>query len=164
MAANRITDIKPGLSYSNYKNEFFNCTQVINNTSLMGKFDDYWILYNSKEPTTTTTTGNEIKIPKMSDIQNFSYSVKSQTTGNSVIEPETIIETISDIVKGFFGGDSTMKGGFGNLIGIGISTALEGIKDILKEQVKLTWKHYGTIQMGGLRNMLFMTMLETLLF
>jgi len=136
MAANRITDIKPGLSYSNYKNEFFNCTQVINNTSLMGKFDDYWKLYNSKEPT-TTTTGNEIGIPKMSDIQNFSYSVKSQTTGNSVIEPETIIETISDIVKGFFGAGSTMKGGFGNLIGIGISTALEGIKDILKEQVKL---------------------------
>jgi methyl-accepting chemotaxis protein len=136
MAANRITDIKPGLSYSNYKNEFMNCTQVTNNTSLMGKFDDYWKTYNSKEPT-TTTTGNEIEIPKMSDIQNFSYSVKSQTTGKSVIEPEIIIETISDIVKGFFGGGSTMTGGFKNLIGVGITTALEGIKDILKEQVKL---------------------------
>jgi hypothetical protein len=73
----------------------------------------------------------------MSDIQNFSSSVKSYTTGGSRIEPSVIIETVSDVVKGFFSEKGSIGGGIKNLIGIGIEKSLGGIKDILKEQVKL---------------------------
>jgi hypothetical protein len=138
MAANLIKDIKSGLSYNDYKKEFMDCTEVKSNVSLMNNFNSYWSTYNSKEPTSNTTdTKNSGVISTMSDIQNFSSSVKSYTTGGSRIEPSVIIETVSDVVKGFFSEKGSIGGGIKNLIGIGIEKSLGGIKDILKEQVKL---------------------------
>jgi hypothetical protein len=138
MAANLIKDIKSGLSYNDYKKEFMDCTEVKSNVSLMNNFNSYWSTYNSKEPTTNTTdTKNSEVIDKMSTIQNFSSSVKSYTTGGSRIEPSAIIETVSDVVKGFFSKGSTVTGGVKNIIDKSFNAVMEATNDILKEQVKL---------------------------
>jgi hypothetical protein len=111
--------------------------QPNDNTDYSQRILNDFNMYKSSNGNSATDTKNSGVISTMSDIQNFSSSVKSYTTGGSRIEPSVIIETVSDVVKGFFSEKGSIGGGIKNLIGIGIEKSLGGIKDILKEQVKL---------------------------
>ena len=137
MAANLIKDIKSGLSYNDYKKEFMDCAEVKSNVSLMNNFNSYWSTYNSKEPTTNTTDTQNSNTPDFLSVQNLSSSVKSYTTGPSIIEPSVILQTVSDVVKSFFGKEGSIGKGFQTIIQKGLVASLNGIKDILKDQVKL---------------------------
>ena len=137
MAANLIKDIKSGLSYNDYKKEFMDCAEVKSNVSLMNNFNSYWSTYNSKEPTTNTTDTQNSNTPDFLSVQNLSSSVKSYTTGPSIIEPSVILQTVSDVVKSFFSKEGSIGKGFQTIIQKGLVASLNGIKDILKDQVKL---------------------------
>jgi len=124
-------------NFSDPKKGFIQLEKVLGRVPTLDESASLTAAYTNLNSSSPIDTKNSGVIGKMSDIQNFSSSVKSYTTGGSTIEPSLIIETVSDVVKGFFSKGSTVTGGVRNLISIGLEKSLSGIKDILKEQVKL---------------------------
>ena len=133
-----ISKFKSGLSENAFRAAYDDALKKEGGTFNFTDFKNAWGSYSSPlSKTNATDTKNSEVIDKMSTIQNFSSSVKSYTTGGSRIEPSAIIETVSDVVKGFFSKGSTVTGGVKNIIEKSFNALMEATNDILKEQVKL---------------------------
>jgi hypothetical protein len=133
-----ISKFKSGLSENAFRAAYDDALKKEGGTFNFNDFKNAWGSYSSPlSKTNATDTKNSEVIDKMSTIQNFSSSVKSYTTGGSRIEPSAIIETVSDVIKGFFSKGSTVTGGVKNIIDKSFNAVMEATNDILKEQVKL---------------------------
>jgi phage-related protein len=112
-----ISKFKSGLSENAFRAAYDDALKKEGGTFNFNDFKNAWGSYSSPlSKTNATDTKNSEVIDKMSTIQNFSSSVKSYTTGGSRIEPSAIIETVSDVIKGFFSKGSTVTGGVKNII------------------------------------------------
>jgi hypothetical protein len=159
MAAPRISDIKQGLSYSNFKKEFMDCDEVKNNPSLLGQIDNYWTAYSATEQSRTQTTGGTGKVTSATQstvtgllgTQDISRSGAGYQMSSLESGQDTIFQ-LSSISKGLFDvmnqsknvGDVVM-----NLAGAGISEVMTGVQQILTQEVNLRNKINSQLGLTG---------------
>ena len=147
MPTKRISDIKPGLSYGQFKKEFLDCDEVKNNANLLGSIDQYYTAY-SKEPPKPDTSEKGV----------FSKAVSTQgfTTGVGMISTEAATELIGadkiadaavSIGKALFGSQS-LKDGLKGLFSTGLSNLFTGMVDIVNKEVVLRNKLNSQIGIG----------------
>jgi len=159
MAAPRISDIKQGLSYSNFKKEFMDCDEVKNNPSLLGQIDNYWTAYSSTATTTTSNTGstNKLTSTTQSTVTGLLGTQDISRLGagyqySSLESTQDTIFQLSDVSKGLFDvmnqsknvGDVVM-----NLAGAGIGKLMEGVQQVLKQEVELRNKINSQLGLTG---------------
>jgi hypothetical protein len=159
MAAPRISDIKQGLSYSNFKKEFMDCDEVKNNPSLLGQIDNYWTAYSATEQSRTQTTGGTSKVSSATQstvtgllgAQDISRSGAGYQMSSLESGQDTIFQ-LSSISKGLFDvmnqsknvGEVVM-----NLAGAGISEVMTGVQQILTQEVNLRNKINSQLGLTG---------------
>jgi len=105
-----VSKLRAGLNYTQFKNEFLKLQSVQNNSSLMGKVDDYWSFYNQKEPSSGGNTGGAgsktasyaTDLLKTQDIADLGYSNPVSSLSlqkDTVFQFSTISETIGKIAR-----------------------------------------------------------------
>jgi len=105
-----VSKLRAGLNYTQFKNEFLKLQSVQNNSSLMGKVDDYWSFYNQKEPSSGGNTGGAGSKTasyatdplKTQDIADLGYSNPVSSLSlqkDTVFQFSTISETIGKIAR-----------------------------------------------------------------
>ena len=151
MAAKKISEIRQGLSYSDYKKEFMDCEEVKSNTNLLGQLDNYWRTYSSTEPNTrTSSTGTGGVISKAVSAQGFTtgYGMISSEAASELIGADKIADAAISIGNALFASKS-LKDGLKGLFSTGLSNLFDGMVNIVNKEVELRNKLNGQIAMGG---------------
>jgi len=147
MPAKRISEIKTGLSYEEFKKEFLDCDEVKNNANLLGSIDQYYTAYSKKEPP-NPDSGRGV-IGKSIATQGFTTGsgMISTEAASELIGADKIADAATKIGTALFSNKS-LKDGLKDLFSTGMDTLFKGMLNIVGKEVELRNKLNSQIGIG----------------